>query len=386
MYYKQNNLDAAVSELRLELANHPDFPSTYKFLAEVLDRAHRKDETLDAYRKWLQADPSNRDAALKLSILLTDDKKDPEALDVLQKAVKLSPDSASLEEALAGAYLRNKQTDAGLAMLKKALADEPTTMRLNSAAFSLAEVNFALDQGKEWADLALRQADRESLEPANNEAALTNTRYIGYIWDTVGWVYFRLGQYDQALPYIRASWLLSQSTAVGDHLAQVYEKLGKKTEAVHTYRLAIAADDGSAKEKEDARKHYEMLIGQKVDNADAPFLTRNAKGTYVPSPSEELSRMRTTNLTTASHETTSAVFTIVFSKGKVEEVKYVSGSESLKSLTGKIEEAKYKVEFPDSGPSRLYRRGLVACGRLSGCDVALLLPSSVHTVDVPAAH
>jgi hypothetical protein len=152
------------------------------------------------------------------------------------------------------------------------------------------------------------------------------------------------------LTYIRASWLLSQRAVVGDHLGQVYEKLGKKQEAIHRYKLALAA--GSS-DNEDLRKHYEALTGEKAGDADAPFLSRGSKAAFVPSPGEELSRMRMVNLTTASHETVSAVFDIVFSPGRVEEVKIVSGSDSLKTLSPKLETAKYKVEFPDSVPKRL---------------------------------
>lgn len=46
-----------------------------------------------------------------------------------------------------------------------------------------------------------------------------------------------------------------------------------------------------------------------------------------------------------------------------------------------ITSAKFNVKFPDSSPVRLFRRGMVFCGSVTGCDVVLLLPGSVHDAD-----
>jgi hypothetical protein len=45
----------------------------------------------------------------------------------------------------------------------------------------------------------------------------------------------------------------------------------------------------------------------------------------------------------------------------------------LKALSEKIKGAKYNVEFPDPGPVKIVRRGIVSCGSL-GCDLVLLQP------------
>ena len=52
---------------------------------------------------------------------------------------------------------------------------------------------------------------------------MTDTLRLGEIWDTVGWIYFRKADYEKALPYIRAAWLLTQDPIVGSHLGQIYE-------------------------------------------------------------------------------------------------------------------------------------------------------------------
>src|SRR4029077_7747908 len=57
-------------------------------------------------------------------------------------------------------------------------------------------------------------------------------------WDTLGWVYFSEGNLDKAEKYVSAAWGLGQHGEVGDHLGQIYEKEGKKENALRTYELA----------------------------------------------------------------------------------------------------------------------------------------------------
>jgi hypothetical protein len=107
---------------------------------------------------------------------------------------------------------------------------------------------------------------------------------------------------------------------------------------------------------------------------------RRPNGTFTPMPGEELSRMRSFKIADAG-QPGNAVFNIVLSPGKVEAVKYISGSQSLKGMEKQIAATNFGVEFPDAGPIRLYRRGMAVCEKAEGCNVVLLLPDSVHAVD-----
>jgi tetratricopeptide (TPR) repeat protein len=377
VYMSQQNLEGTLKELRLEIEYHPEIPGTYQMLAQVLAATQHKDEAIEVYRKWLKVDPANHEAAIKLSRMLSDSKKNAEAIAVLEDAIKLSPDSSKLQYALGYAYLRNKQTQQGVPLLKKAGAADSKGDLLNDVAYSMADMNVELDLAKEYGDKALAQAEGLSMKASDEAEGLQSTVHLGATWDTVGWVYFRRGDYEKALTYVRASWLLGQTAVVGDHLGQIYEKLGKKQEAIHAYKLAIASVNGNM---EQVRKHYEQLTGQKAGDADSPLLRRNSKNVVTTSPGEELSRMRTVTLSSAPHDQANATFTIVFSPGKVDDVKYVSGSESLKAMSTQIPSAKFKVEFPDAGPARLFRRGMLVCGKVTGCSVVLLLPNDVYQV------
>jgi hypothetical protein len=69
----------------------------------------------------------------------------------------------------------------------------------------------------------------------------------------------------------------------------------------------------------------------------------------------------------------SAEFAISFTKGpKVEEVRFLSGAEELRSATAKVAAGKFNVPFPDEAPTRTLRRGVLSCSQyMKGCTLVL---------------
>jgi len=375
VYARQRNLEGLLREARLEVEYHPEIIATYPMLSGVLDGTNHHEEAIEVARQWLKADPGNRDAALALSKMLADSHGSAEAVAMLESALKISPDSPSLQYKLGELYLKNKQTDQGVALLKKAIVTDSSRESLNNVAYALADANVELDLAQEYGEKALAQTQALTTKAADDQEGFKSTRQLEYVWDTMGWIYFRRGDDQRALAYIRAAWMVGQRAVYGDHLGQIYEKMGMKSEAVHVYKLALASTGGNTA---DLRKRYEHLSGGKASEADVPRLRRSPNGAFEPSPGEELSRMRSAKLTSSSKESGNATFTIIFSPVKPNPVKFVSGDESLKAMSGEVAGAKYKVEFPDLGPFQIYRRGMLVCSSVAGCEVVLTLPDDTY--------
>jgi len=54
----------------------------------------------------------------------------------------------------------------------------------------------------------------------------------GYIVDSLGWAFYRLGRYDEALRFLeRALELRASDPTINDHLGDVYWRVGRKIEA-----------------------------------------------------------------------------------------------------------------------------------------------------------
>lgn len=97
---------------------------------------------------------------------------------------------------------------------------------MNNYSYNLSVREVELDRAKE---LALKAIELDG----------ENAAYL----DTVGWVYFKLGDFDRARRFIRASIDTGSASAeVLEHLGDVYEKLGNVDEAKKWWKQALDKD------------------------------------------------------------------------------------------------------------------------------------------------
>jgi tetratricopeptide (TPR) repeat protein len=183
-------------------------------------------------------------------------------------------------------------------------------------------------------------------------------------------VYFTKGDLGKAEKYLTAAWALDQHSDIGDHLGQLYQKQGKRDDAIRLYAMALAA----VRPEPEARTHLAALVGEgKIDST-------------VDHYRDELARMRTISLGKVAKETASADFFMLVSNAApsttVQGVKFVSGEEKLKIFSEALRGAKFNQPFPDDSPTQIVRRGTLSCSQTTGeCGFVLLLPSDVNSVN-----
>ncbi len=198
---RMNKKDEAIRQLRVLAESHPGDSETWIALGDAYRDADRSDDAIDAYTKAEKAlgTPQKRDWPLFYARAMAEDKAhhwDRAEAD-LDRALKLSPDQAELLNYLGYSWVdQSKRIPEALAMLEKA----------------------------------------RTLRP-----------YDGYIVDSVGWAYYRLGRYDDAATTLEAAVLLVPGDAtINDHLGDALWKAGRKMEARFQWNhaLAFSADDG----------------------------------------------------------------------------------------------------------------------------------------------
>lgn len=117
-------------------------------------------------------------------------------------------------------------------LLRKSIALDPANAAeaYNYIGFMWAEHNLHLDEAEEMIGRALQ------LDP-NNGAYL----------DSLGWVYYRKGKYDEALnQLLRAAQNLKRDDPiVFEHIGDVYSKLNRVPQALEFWQKAIALDPGN---------------------------------------------------------------------------------------------------------------------------------------------
>ena len=373
-YLRAGKYDEGTAALRKQLEINPADPHANEYLGLALNQQQKYDEAAAAFRKQIEVDPLDPVAHAELGKILLDRREYAESVAELEKATILSPRNADLQLSLGRAYASNGKADQAVAAIEKATSLSRSPTVLNEAAFDLAEQRLALDKAQRYSELAIADASTalRSADLAHvTDRALGQVEDIAAYWDTLGWIYFQKGDFDRAMPYVRAAWLLTEDGEAGDHLAQVYEKLGQKDRAIHTCALALAAPHAVP----DTRARLTLLLG---GNTQIDDLVSKAR--------PELESLRTIPLGKVFAEDARADFFILLAPGEkqahVEAVKFISGSEQLRPLAQRLHSLDYGAVFPDDTPAKLIRRGTLACSEKTGeCTFTLILPEDARATE-----
>ncbi len=377
MYMASSQSAAGLDALRKAIDSDPKQPIAYKALASTLLFLRRTDDAIKVWQDLLKVAPEDRDAITNLGRLLYQQKRYSEAVPMLESEVRGNPSSAGPLSRLGMAYLRAGEVEKGFTTMQDVLKLDSGPGSLNNIAYELADVSVKLPEALGYAERAVREQEDASQTLTLSHLKvedLQGTQRIGSYWDTLGWAHFRLGQLDQAEKYIRASWLLTQNPVVADHLGQVYEQQRKREAAIQTYRLALAALDFGAN-AEEIQAHLSRLLPGTNLNTGFDLHRGGSAG-------EELSRIRTVKLPRIVPGSASAEYFLAFGPGaKLEDVKFISGSDKLKPAEKVIRGAVFPVSYPQGSMAHIVRCAIVSCSSYTGCAIVLYNPDTVHSVD-----
>lgn len=168
--------------------------------------------------------PDDADLASNLGGLYLAQKYYPEAAALFESAAKTNPSDAYAELRLGTARLRSHNADQGMDALHKALEIDSGGEMLNSVAYEMAETDTNLSNALAYSQRSVKVVEERSqkVDLGNiQEADLQLPLSISAYWDTLGWIYFKLGDLAHAESYLNSAWQLSQDGTVGDHLGQV---------------------------------------------------------------------------------------------------------------------------------------------------------------------
>jgi tetratricopeptide (TPR) repeat protein len=226
-------------------ANSPLHRNAAIQMAANLDSLDRADEAKKHLRELITENPQDSEAIMALGTVLRAHKEFAECAEVYTKAVDLLPTPATKSNWLVFyfrgiCYERAKQWPKAEADLKKALElfpDQPHV--LNYLGYSWIDQGVNLDEGMDMIKRAVAARSDD-----------------GYIVDSLGWAYYRLGNYEEAVKQLeRAIELKPQDPTINDHLGDAYWRVGRKLEA--TFQWSHARD--LKPEAEDLPKILEKL-------------------------------------------------------------------------------------------------------------------------------
>ena len=369
-YMGLRQTEPAIEAYRKQIEVNPYDAQAHNNLGHAYFVLQKYGDAEAAFKKQIELNPLDDYAATTLGSIYLELGRYDQALAQLQRAVTLKPEEAWLQLQLGKAHLNLKQEPEAIAAFDRAVELAPTPTTWNDIAYELSLRGVHLDRALQYAESAVASATAASrtLDIARgDEKSLAVVKSLGAYWDTLGWVHFARGDFSRAEPFVEAAWRLGQHAEVGDHLAQIYEKTGRRDEAVKTYAMALAARRPS----DDIRDRLASLLGTPAKLDMTVSLHRG-----------ELAKARTFTIAAAGPRGKTADFLILFSSsGQVDGVRFVSGDEALKPFASDIQKVSYRRLFPDTTPAKLLRRGILACPPKEGsCTFTLLLPDDTEAV------
>lgn len=229
LYESLKKPDMAIKVYERIPASSPLYRNASIQMAADLDALDRGDEAQKRLEEIIKADPKDLEAILALGNLERGHKKFAECGEAYTKALDLigKPEKGNwtIFYFRGICFERSKQWPKAEADLKKALElfpDQPHV--LNYLGYSWIDQGVNLDEGMAMIKKAVAQRPDD-----------------GYIVDSLGWAYYRLGNYDEATKELeRAIGLKPEDPTINDHLGDAYWRVGRKLEA--TFQWAHARD------------------------------------------------------------------------------------------------------------------------------------------------
>lgn len=373
-YMALRQTDNAIDAFKKQADIDPYSEYAFDALGWAYTVERKYDDAAAAYQKAVEINPLSVGAHSGLGGMYVDAKQYDKAVPELEKATSLKSDDAGLKVQLGYAYLNDGQDEKAVAAYDQAAQLSPTPMVWNDIAYELSMKHAHLDRAQQYAESAVATVSASSRNTNLGQLTQNNlgtVSSLGALWDTLGWVYFAEGDFPKADKYVSAAWMLGFHGEVGDHMGQIYEKLGDKQQAIQAYAMAMSAD----RPMPETGGHLRALVSSdKEEKADVEKYRMKSQD------------IRTVHLGKIAKGPGTADFFVLLAndggKTTVEDVKFVSGNEKLKSVTDALRKADYGFTFPDDRPAKVLRRGVFSCDSITGdCIFVMMEPQDVFTVD-----
>ncbi|MEM7222040.1 MAG: tetratricopeptide repeat protein [Pseudomonadota bacterium] len=257
--------DVALIYTHQALSLRPDFEMARMLLGEILERKGRDEQAIAAYRLIEPASPLAWVARLRISEALERLERTDDAIRELEIMAAERPDSFEPLYRVGGLLRSQERFGEAVDVYDRAVErlGEPAQRHWSLLYFR----GIALERSGDWA--RAEQDFLKALELQPEQPYVMN--YLAYSWvekklnleeaermliravelrpndgfivDSLGWVYFQLGEYDKAVTNLeRAVELRPQDPVINDHLGDAFWRVGRRQEARFQWRRSLSLD------------------------------------------------------------------------------------------------------------------------------------------------
>ncbi|MDP6346051.1 MAG: tetratricopeptide repeat protein [Alphaproteobacteria bacterium] len=260
---RRRNVEAVRIYLNLALMLRPDLPAAYMLLAEVLESQRRFEDAIAAYAKIPETSAYHWDARIRTAANMNSLERIDDTVRLLRGMAEERQDDTNALITAANILRSHERYEEAASEYQRALARIETLQARHWGV--LYGRGISLDRSKRWPEA---EADfLKALDLVPDQPMVLN--YLGYSWieqgvklnraremiekavakrpndgyivDSLGWVFYRLGRYDQAVKHLeRAVELRPEDPIINDHLGDAYWRAGRRLEARFQWNHAIA--------------------------------------------------------------------------------------------------------------------------------------------------
>ena len=227
--------DRAVAFLQSVLKTNPENAEAYVLLGSIRLANNAPDQAMKNFMTAIEKRPKDIIGYRALADLYVRQKNNDAALNAIRAGLKEQPDSVILRLSLASILELNEDYEAAISEYEYVLTQQPGSM---IAANNLASI------------LSDHRTDKASLERAQSLTASLRNSPVPQFKDTLGWVSYRRGDIQAAVPLLEeATAALPDLAMVHYHLGMSYVAMGQATKAAEEFKKALTKAPSSELEQ-----------------------------------------------------------------------------------------------------------------------------------------
>lgn len=227
LFFDNQRYNEASMVMKEAIKLHPQDFVVNLILGLSLSQSGNHSEAKEYLKKATEINPSDLTALSAYGYTLSQLKENEEAIRYMKKALTIKPDDVNILGTLGLIYDSLEMWSECDSTYEHALEIDSLNPTVNNNfAYSLSERGIRLEEALDMAKIAI-------------EAEPLNSSFL----DTIGWVYFKLGDYDNAKDYLeKALEIAGERPVIMDHLGDVLFKMGKKNLAMEYWQKAFDLD------------------------------------------------------------------------------------------------------------------------------------------------
>jgi tetratricopeptide (TPR) repeat protein len=239
LYFDNHKYKEAEVVMSEAIISFPDDFYVNLILGLALAQQSKNKESEPYLKKATILNPNDINALSAYGFTLSQLKQNEQAIYYLKKALEIEPNDVQLIGTLAMIYNGMKSYQISDSLYEKALELKPDDPLINNNySYSFATRSIQLERALKMIKISIA-------------ADSLNSSYL----DTMGWVYYMLGDYESAKTYIeKAIKVGGKSSVILDHLADTEFKLGNKQKAVELWQNAFDLDPSKTEIKNKIEK------------------------------------------------------------------------------------------------------------------------------------